>query len=73
MQILWFYEISIYFTKGCCIIMGVRDHALLGSARLISADGTVLDPALPLNRTSLQSGDTVTAVALPPAKLLALD
>lgn len=53
--------------------MGVRDHALLGSARLISADGTVLDPALPLNRTSLQSGDTVTAVALPPAKLLALD
>ena len=45
---------------------------LSGAVRIISADGTVLDPTLPIDRAGLQSGDTVTAVALPPAKLLPL-
>lgn len=68
--------------RGCILLVFTRSipfqsksflsPTLSGAVRIISADGTVLDPTLPIDRAGLQSGDTVTAVALPPAKLLPL-
>eukprot|EP00435_Cladocopium_sp_Y103_P046487 s565_g13.t1 len=65
-------EVSISQSSTVADLRATAVRALqLGSVRIISADGTVLDPTLPIDRTGLQSGDTVTAVALPPAKLAA--